>query len=306
MTTPRILEPGDIRAAIKLLDVHAGTSALLAGGVSWMLRQVRGEALPPILLSLAGIDGLADVAVVDEDLVIGAMTRLVALERSALVADQAPGLIEAVEAVGSVRIRSQVTIGGNLAAGVPRYDPLPILIALDARARLASPRGAREQAVDGWAPGLPGTSADEILIAIVVPPRAPRSAARYRSIDGLSGGAPEHAAAAVRIDLGEDGTIVEARIVSADASAAPRRCGPAEARLIGRIPDAEAADAAAALAVASATAATDALRTPGALGGDDRPAADRHELIGVATRRALLAAFTDLAAGPLGAGARGA
>lgn len=289
MTTPRILEPGDLRAAIELLEVHAGASALLAGGVSWMLRQVRGEALPSVLLSLAAIDGLADVAVVDDELVIGAMTRLVALERSALVTDRAPGLIEAVKAVGSVRIRSQVTLGGNLAAGAPRFDPPPMLIALDARVRLASPRGTREQAVDGWSPGPSGTSTDEILVATIVPPRAPRSVARYRSLDGLSGGASEHAAAAVRIDLGEDGTIVDARVVNADASAAPRRCGPAEAGLIGRQPDAEAAAAAAALAAASA---------PGAPGDDVRAAADRQELIGVATRRALQAAFTDLTAEP--------
>lgn len=295
MTTPRILEPRDLRAAIELLEVHAGASALLAGGVSWMLRQVRGEALPPVLLSLAAIDGLADVAVVDDDLVIGAMTRLAALERSAIVAERAPGLIEAIEAVGTVRIRSQVTIGGNLAAGVPSYDPPPMLIALDARVRLASPRGTREQAVDGWSQGPPDTSTDEILIALVVPSRAQRSAARYRSIDGLTGGVSEHAAAAVRIDLGDDGAIVDARIVSADASAAPRRCGPAEARLIGQRPDADAVDAAAALVAASVTSAAD---------DDDAAGADRQALIGVATRRALLAAFTDLAAGPSGAGAR--
>jgi len=281
MTAPTFLEPADLETAVGLLEAHGRDAAVLAGGVSWMLRQARGQELPPLLISLAGIDGLRGLGVVDGALVIGAMTSLAGVERSPILADRAPGLAEAIGAVGSVRIRSQATVGGNLAAGVPRYDPPPMLLALDARVRVAGADGTREVALSSWPRHEHEPTAGEILVAVVVPPRAPRSAARYRSIDGASGIEFEHAAAAVRVDLGADGTIVDARIVIADMVGQPRRCGPAEAQLIGTTPSPETADAVAALAA-----------EPGADAGARRDTAD---LLATATRRALLAAFADLA-----------
>jgi carbon-monoxide dehydrogenase medium subunit len=283
MMGPTLLGPTDLEAAVGLLGAHGRDAAVLAGGVSWMLRQARGQELPPVLISLAGIDALHGLEVADGALVIGAMTSLVAVERSSIVADRAPGLAQAIAAVGSVRIRSQATIGGNLAAGVPRYDPPPMLLALDARVRLAGSRETRELELASWSHHDRQQTPGEILVAIVVPPQAPRSAARYQSIDGASGIAFEHAAAAVRVNLGADGAIVDARVVIADMIAIPRRYEGAETRLIGAMPSPETAgDAAARAAEQSAEA------------GSGR---DHADLVATATRRALLAAFADLVPG---------
>jgi carbon-monoxide dehydrogenase medium subunit len=280
MTATRVLQPADLDAAVEILQAHGPEAALLAGGVTWMLRQARGEDVPSVLISLEGIDTLAGVVVHDDRLTIGAMTRLIDLERSSAVAAMAPGLAEMIAHVGSVRIRSQATIGGNLAAGVPRYDPPPMLMALDTRLRLLGPAGTRELALADWSPHDSRGSGVEILVAVEIPTLPPRAAVRYRSLDDVLGVDVVHAAAAVRIGLDGDGAISDGRLVVADALVGPRRCTPAEQGLIGRHPVAETAADVAALVAAG-----------------DAPGADRG-LVAIATRRALVAAFADLVSQP--------
>lgn len=125
-----------------------------------MLRQVRGEALPPILLSLAGIDGLADVAVVDEDLVIGAMTRLVALERSALVADQAPGLIGAHGHHNFAACVVELSVDTETGA----LDIHDVLVVVDV-GTIINPVSHRGQIVGGLVFGLGQSTMEELVIA---------------------------------------------------------------------------------------------------------------------------------------------
>jgi aerobic carbon-monoxide dehydrogenase medium subunit len=280
MTATRVLAPADLDAAVEILQAYGSEAALLAGGVTWMLRQARGEDLPSVLISLEDIDALAGVVVHDDRLTIGAMTRLIDLERSSAIAATAPGLAETIAHVGSVRIRSQATIGGNLAAGVPRYDPPPMLMALDTRVRLHGPAGTRELALADWSPHDSTGPGVEILVAVEIPTVPRRWAARYRSVDDVLGVDLVHAASAARIDVDGDGAIADARLIVADALVGPRRCTPAEQGLIGRHPVAETAADVAALVPAG-----------------DAAGADRG-LVAIATRRALLAAFADLASEP--------
>ncbi len=231
MTVTRVVRPSDVDGAIEVLASSRSTAAPLAGGVAWMLEQARGGTLPAVLVDLSAIPGLSGVErSSDGGLTIGAMTRLAAVERDPLVREHAPGLVEAVHAVGSVRIRQQVTLGGNIAAEVPRHDPPPMLVALDASIRVAGVGGERETPIVGYT-----RSSGDLILDVRVSPTAPTSAVAYRTLDVTVGSRVARVGAAVRLDRAEDGTIGSSRVVLMAPDEGPHRCPEAEAELAGMV-----------------------------------------------------------------------
>jgi aerobic carbon-monoxide dehydrogenase medium subunit len=270
VTETRVLPARDLNTALLLLGSGASGAAPIAGGVHWMLGQAHGLELPRVLVRLDEIPGLARIEIEpDGRLVIGSMARLVDVERSPLVAAHAPALVDAVRTVGSVRIRHQATIGGNVVAGVARHDPPAILLALDARVRSVTPGGVREVAFSPWKADGSRASEPEVVVGLVLPARALGSVSAYHAIQP-SAARLEHAAAAIRLDVADDGTIADARIVVADGIRPPWRSERAETALRGR--DARAAGIA-------------------ALAASVEPGPGDAELLAVAVQRAVSAAL---------------
>ena len=108
-------------------------------------------------------------------LVIGSTLPLVALERDEKVRTRLPGLWEAVRDVGGPALRSRATLGGNLGHCSPASDLIPILLALDARARVVGPSGAREVPVDMLLQESRRTTLGpaELIESVILPASAP-------------------------------------------------------------------------------------------------------------------------------------
>jgi xanthine dehydrogenase YagS FAD-binding subunit len=66
------------------------------------------------VVSLSGLPGLRDIADSSAGLRIGALTRIAALARHALVEERYSALARAAQSVGSPQLRNQGTVGGNL------------------------------------------------------------------------------------------------------------------------------------------------------------------------------------------------
>ncbi|MCH8113482.1 MAG: FAD binding domain-containing protein, partial [Proteobacteria bacterium] len=92
-----------------------------------------------------------------------------------------PGVVEAVERIGSVEIQSRATVGGNLCNASPAADSVPALIAAGATAAIAGPNGRREIPVEGVAtgPGRTCLAKGEIVTSIFLPSRPDRSGDAY-------------------------------------------------------------------------------------------------------------------------------
>ena len=164
---------------------------------------------------------------------------------------------------------------------------MPLLVALGAQAEVAGPQGRRTVAVESipTAPGRAALGPGEIVVAILLPPRPARSAARYlrmtprREMDIAVAGA----AAGLTLDAAA-GTVIAARIVLASVGPTPLRAPQAEAALLGQRPSLDIFHA------AGAAAATDARPI-----SDTRGSAEyRRELVAVLTRRALQRCAHDL------------
>src|SRR5256885_2074475 len=87
----------------------------LAGGQSLVpmlsLRLARFEHL----IDLNRVEGLDEIRIDGDDLVLGAMARQRAVERSEVVAGKSPMLSAALPLIGHFQIRNRGTIGGSIA-----------------------------------------------------------------------------------------------------------------------------------------------------------------------------------------------
>jgi CO/xanthine dehydrogenase FAD-binding subunit len=204
------------------------------------------------------------------------------LERDATTRKTYTSLSESGALVGSVQVRNLATLGGNLCNAAPSADMAPPVLALEAEAVIAGPRGERRVPIAEFFAGVRRTvlGPDEILLELVIPSPGARSGGHYlrhtprRELDIAVVGV------ASQLTL-SDGVCAKARIALAAVAPVPLRATAAEQALEGKPVTPEAIERAAELAVGAAKPIS-----------DQRGSADyRRHLVRVLTRRTLRAAF---------------
>lgn len=241
--------PESLPAALDLLARHGDEAKILAGGQSLIPVLNFRLAQPARLIDLNRIGGLSDIRRgADGGLSIGAMTRQRAVERSALVAEVAPLLAEAVPWIAHPQIRNRGTVGGSLAHADPAAELPALAVALDARFRLARSGSERWVAARDFYTGLFSTlmEPDELLAEIAIPPAAPRTGFAFLEIARRHGDYAQVGLAA-SVTLEEDGRCRTARLVFLSVGDRPVDARAAASLLSGQAltPDAIAACAAA-------------------------------------------------------------
>jgi 4-hydroxybenzoyl-CoA reductase subunit beta len=211
----KYLSPTSVAEAVLMLSSEGPGASVVAGGTDLYPNMKRRHQMPRTLVALrrvAELRGVHDTPA--GGLRLGAATTLTAVERDARVRERYPGLWTAVRTISTPLLRNMGTIGGNVlldtrcnyydqnyewrrtidfclkcdgdtcwtAPGSDRCwavnssDTVPVLIALGATARLASPRGSREVPLeslyreDGIA--YVARERDEVLVDVTLPPPA--------------------------------------------------------------------------------------------------------------------------------------
>ena len=218
---------------------------LLAGGQSLVPTLNMRLGAPSALIDINRIPGLDEIRLGSEGLVLGALARLDAVERSPLVAAHAPLIAQALPHVAHLAVRTRGTVGGSIALADPAAELPACIVALGATIRSVSRRGPRETPAAEFFRGVYTTALapDEVLTAVVVPALAPGWRSRFDELARRHGDYALVALAAhARV---ANGTIAEARLVLAGVGPRPVRAAGAEAALAGRRVDAPALEAAA-------------------------------------------------------------
>ena len=112
------IKPSTVTLASELLKGEH--TAACAGGTD-LIDLMRNRILPEYpkrVVSLKGIEGLDYIREEHGSLLIGAMTTLNTIARSALVKEKNPMIAQAAESVASPNLRNTATIGGNLCQDV--------------------------------------------------------------------------------------------------------------------------------------------------------------------------------------------
>jgi len=198
-----------------------------------------GQSLLNVLRRAAAVDALVDIRRLEEprsidierggEIVIGAGTRYDEVAASDIVRDALPTLATVAAHYVDRPVRARGTVGGESCFNDPRSSLPPLLVALDARFRIAGGGGLREvAAVDFFrAPFRTAVAQHEILHSVVVPALAPDATVTYRALQV----AWEIARAVVHLD-GEP--IARARVVVDCFGPRPLRQPAIEAALLGR------------------------------------------------------------------------
>ncbi len=280
--------PRSVDEALSLLAQHGGDAKPLAGGQSLIPAMNFRLARPQALVDLNGLAELAYIRSGPEQLVIGAMTRQRAVERSDVVSREAPLLAEALPFVAHPQIRNRGTVGGSLAHADPAAELPAVMLALDARFRAGSVKGERTIPVSEFFTGILETALgpDELLVEVAVPRPPPRSAHAFLELSRRHGDYALVGVAAL-VTLDPRGCCKAARIALCSVGDGPVLATEAAAALTGEQPTAAAIEASAAAAAQEVDPPSDVHAS----------AAYRRHLAAVLTRRALTRAFQRAATG---------
>lgn len=277
--------PATIEAARSLLA--AGDARMLAGGTDLIPQLREGRRSAGSIVDLKHIPELCSLGrTPDGGWRIGAAVSVRAMGANAEFAAEHAGLLESARLIGSLQVQSRATLGGNLCNAAPSADGVPLLVSLGAVAEIAGPRGNRSVPVERVASGPGRTTLDlgEMLVAITLPARGGRQAARYLRFTPRREMDIAIAGSGVALALGAAGEFASVRITLASVAAVALRAAKAEASLIGERPTAGLIAEAGRIAAAEAQPIS-----------DTRGSADyRRELVDVLTRRALKACLAEL------------
>lgn len=165
--------PGSFDEAVALLAGEAGTARVLAGGTDVLVQLRSGMVEPDLVVDIKRIPGVFDITAVDGGWKIGAAVPGAALNEHDGVKADWPGVVEALDLIGSTQVQGRATLVGNLCNGSPAADSVPAMVAAGATLDVVGPSGARTVAVADvpTGPGKTSLAKGEVVTAVNLPAR---------------------------------------------------------------------------------------------------------------------------------------
>ena len=221
--------PQSVQEACALLMQHGDKAKVLAGGSDVLVKMKDGLIAPAYLVSLKKLDSLKEIRYEKgKGVVIGARATHNELMSNNLLQEKYRSVCEAAHTMAADQIRNIGTVGGNLVNAVPSADLPPILIALDAQARIVGPSRERTVTLEDFflGPGKTMLENGDILAEIIIPDQ-PTTGSNYIKFGLRRAGALAVVVVASSVTV-SDGTCQDVRIVLGAVAPTPIRAPRAE------------------------------------------------------------------------------
>lgn len=231
--------PETLQEALGLLAQDIPGTHILAGGTD-LLVQLRSELIEPErIVDIKKVSELREISRNDEGWLVGAAVPAAEVGEHAVFKAEWPGVVEALELIGSTQIQGRATFGGNICNGSPAADSVPALIAASARAVIAGAAGEREIPIEDLitGPGETALGAGELLVSVKVPAVQPGTGDAYLRFIPRTEMDIAVVGAGVCVELDGDGKISKARLGLGAVAERPLLVREAEAVLVGSKPD---------------------------------------------------------------------
>ena len=165
--------PRTIGEAVERAGSASGIVRFLAGGTDVLVQLRSGLVEPDLVVDIKRIPGMRDIASENGGWRIGAAVSGAELESHSGVTKDWPGVVEALELIGSTQIQGRATLVGNLCNASPAADSVPAMIAAGASVSIAGPNGTRDVPVADipTGPGQTSLEAGEIITSVLLPER---------------------------------------------------------------------------------------------------------------------------------------
>lgn len=240
--------PETLDEALALLAEHGDEAKVIAGGQSLVPLLAFRLAAPTVLVDLNRVDGLSHLRLDGDTLVAGALVRHRDVERLPGLAERCALLSDGVGLIGHVAIRNRGTVGGSLAHADPAAEWPSLLLALDGEVDARGPEGSRTIPAAGFFDTYFTTALrpDEVLTEVRLRLPGGRVGSAYLELARRHGDFAIAGAGAI-LGLGEDGRVMDGRVVLIGVRDTAVRSAGAEVVLRGGEPGdelfAEAAEA---------------------------------------------------------------
>ncbi len=232
------LEPTSMEEAFRFLREYGDGAKIYAGGTALVKLMKKRLVHPSHLVNIKGLKDLHYIREDGEGLKIGGLATLREIELSPFVRQRFRAISEMAHMIGSVQIRNVGTLAGNLCFADPASDPAPLLIALEARLKIASAAGSRILPLEEFFTDFYETalSWDEIVEEIQVPFLPTRSGAVYLKHTMRVAFDLAVVGAAVKLEVDSKETVgTRPRIVLGGVASTPVRAKKSEELLRGKI-----------------------------------------------------------------------
>jgi len=279
----RFEAPTSLSAAIELLENEAGVTRILAGGTDVLVQLRSGHVEPDLIVDIKRIEAVKAITEEDGGYRIGAAVCGAELGSHEGVLKLWPGVVEAVELIGSTQVQGRATMVGNLCNASPAADSVPAMVAAGATARIVGPEGSRDIAVEKVAtgPGQTSLARAELVESVFLPARGAHAGDAYLRFIPRTEMDIAVVGAGVSLEMDGNGICTHARVALGAVGPRVMLVGDAAAALIGTSIDEAALEA---LAAAASSAATPI--------DDKRGTVDfRIKVAGVLARRAAITAL---------------
>jgi len=251
----RFEAPTSLGAAVELLENEAGITRILAGGTDVLVQLRSGHVEPDLIVDIKRIEAVRAITPEDGGFRIGAAVCGAELGGHEGVCKLWPGVVEAVELIGSTQIQGRATMVGNLCNASPAADSVPAMVAAGATARIVGPEGSRDIAVEEIAtgPGQTSLGRAELVESVFLPARAPHSSDAYLRFIPRTEMDIAVVGAGISIEMDDNGICTHARVALGAVGPRVMLVDAAAEALIGTSIDEAALEALAQAASAAAT-----------------------------------------------------
>ncbi|HEY2793082.1 MAG TPA: FAD binding domain-containing protein [Micromonosporaceae bacterium] len=227
----KLMRPHSVDEAAAVMAAAAQPIAY-AGGIEVLLGLRSGALEADVLVDTKRIEGSAAIETAGTMIRIGPAARHHDVASDPLVADRLPLLARACSQLGTVRIRMQGTLGGNLAAGLSHTDPGAAVLVYGGRITLVDSSGRRRVPLaefwngTGTVVRMPG----ELIESIELEPLDADWLVTHERVESRHRPPSAVLSCAMRI---VDGHIAQCRLAAGAVGDRPRRLGRIEAVLSG-------------------------------------------------------------------------
>jgi carbon-monoxide dehydrogenase medium subunit len=238
--------PQMLDEALALLDQNSEDTKVLAGGQSFVPLLNMRLASPTYVVDINHITELHYIEQEDGYLAIGATVRQRQVERSVLVQDRHPLLIEVIKHIGHMQIRNRGTVVGSVAHADPAAELPALLTCLNGEVLVQSIHGERVIKAEEFFTGYLSTAIEpgEMLTEVRFPLIAPKAGWAFLEFARRSGDYALVGTVAVLNPTADD-HCMSARIAYLGIAGAPIRGLDVEAAIVGTALDETALDNAA-------------------------------------------------------------
>jgi CO/xanthine dehydrogenase FAD-binding subunit len=171
----------NVKEAATMMAAAKGKGYILAGGTDLLVQMKSGMREPGTIIDVKKIAEMVAITEKNGAFTIGAATPAAVIGEHKKLRKAWPGVVEAINLIGSTQVQGRASAGGNLCNASPAADSVPALVAAGCVVKVQGPTGKREVPVEKFnvGPGKTSLKAGEIVVSLTLPKRPKNASDAY-------------------------------------------------------------------------------------------------------------------------------